>query len=164
MAVSMAGIEGDFTTPRDRSQDPGPINLARSAGQLAYGGIPSFMGVPVCLTQEDLRAGKVDVAILGAPVDMSAGMRGAAFGPRHIRCDERVLPQTPQLLLNPTTLVRPFEVLSVVDYGDAPPWRGWPGAPATAALFWRRSRARRPWPSRSATRRSSPRSSAESAW
>lgn len=121
-------IEGDFQTPRDRSGDPhrepGPINLARTAGQMAYAGIPTFMGVPVCLTKEDLVAGKVDVAVLGAPVDMSAGMRGAAFGPRHIRCDERVLPATPAAMVNPTTMVKPFEVLRVVDYGDAPvdPW------------------------------------------
>ncbi|MEW6282162.1 MAG: agmatinase family protein [Candidatus Eremiobacterota bacterium] len=119
----MAGIEGDFRVPRDRSQDPhrepGPIHLER-APQMAYAGIATFMGVPVCLTREDLEAGKVDVAILGAPVDMSAGMRGAAFGPRHIRSDERVLPHTPALLINPTSMVRPFEVLRVVDYGDAP--------------------------------------------
>lgn len=77
------------------------------------------MGVPVCLTQEDLKAGKVDVAILGAPVDMSGGQRGAAYGPRYIRADERMLPHTPLLLQNPDTRIRPFEVLKVVDYGDA---------------------------------------------
>lgn len=121
----MAGVEGfDYKARRDRSGDPhrepGPIHLERTPGQLAYTGIPTFMGVPVCLTQEDLKAGKVDVAVVGAPVDMSTGMRGAAFGPRSIRCDERMLPQTPMAMINPDTRVRPFDVLRVVDYGDAP--------------------------------------------
>jgi agmatinase len=61
----------------------------------------------------------VDVAVMGAPVDMSLGQRGAAFGPRYIRADERVLPNTPSMLQNPDTRVKPFEVLTVVDYGDA---------------------------------------------
>jgi agmatinase len=54
------------------------------------------------------------------PVDMSVGMRGAAFGPRHIRADERVLPHVPGIMINPDTRVKPFEVLNVYDYGDAP--------------------------------------------
>ncbi len=122
------GIEGTFDAPFDRSQEPerspGPINLRRVEGQPAYAGIATFMGVPVCLTQEDLKAGQVDAAILGAPVDMSGGMRGAAFGPRHIRADERILVHTPSMLINPDTRVQPFNVLKVVDYGDAPvdPW------------------------------------------
>jgi agmatinase len=77
------------------------------------------MGVPICLTQEDLKAGKVDVAILGAPIDMSTGQRGAAYGPRYIRADERIIPNVPAALQNPDTRVKPFEVLTVVDYGDA---------------------------------------------
>lgn len=121
----MAGIEGEgWKAPFDRSLDPprepGPIHLQRNLGGLAFSGIATFMGVPVCLTQEDLRAGKVDVAVLGAPVDMSVGQRGAAYGPRHIRADERVLPMMPEALQNADTRVRPFEVLRVVDYGDAP--------------------------------------------
>jgi len=120
----MAGIEGDIWKMKvDRSADPkreaGPIQLQRYVGTLAYAGIPTFMGVPVCLTQEDLKAGKVDVAILGAPVDVSTGQRGAAYGPRYIRADERILPNLPAALQNPDTRVKPFEVLNVVDYGDA---------------------------------------------
>jgi agmatinase len=107
----------------DRSQDPrrepGPINLQRYVGIPAYSGIATFMGVPICLNQADLKAGKVDVAILGAPVDMSSGARGAAYGPRYIRCDERGLENIPTWLVNADTRIRPFEVLKVVDYGDA---------------------------------------------
>lgn len=79
-----------------------------------------MFGVPVCLTPEDLKAGEVDVAVIGASIDMSGGHRGAAFGPRAIRSDEVVLAQTPSLLQNPATRVKLFEVLNVVDYGDAP--------------------------------------------
>src|SRR5262249_546348 len=112
----MASIEGDMWKRKaertaDPKREPGPIHLHRYAGTPAYSGIPRFMGVPVCLTPEDLRAGKVDVAILGAPVDMSGGQRGAAYGLRYIRADERILPNVPALLQNPDTRVKPFEVL-----------------------------------------------------
>jgi agmatinase len=120
----MANIEGEvWKLKADRTADPkreaGPIQLQRYVGTPAYSGIPTFMGVPVCLTPEDLRAGKVDVAVLGAPVDFSTGQRGAAYGPRYIRADERILPNVPAALQNPDTRVKPFEVLRVVDYGDA---------------------------------------------
>lgn len=100
-------------------RDPGPINLQRVNFVPAYSGIPTFMGVPLCLNQADLRAGSTDVAILGAPIDSSLGMRGAAFGPRHIRADERILPNVPGLLIHPDTRIKPFETLNVYDYGDA---------------------------------------------
>jgi agmatinase len=100
-------------------RDPGPINLQRVNFVPAYSGIPTFMGVPLCLNQADLRAGSTDVAILGAPVETSVGMRGAAFGPRHIRADERILANVPGLLIHPDTRIKPFETLNVYDYGDA---------------------------------------------
>ena len=116
-------VFGDFDQPFDRSHDPrrepGPINLRRYNFVPAYAGIATFCGVPLCLNQEDLRAGKVDVAIVGAPVDTSLGHRGAAYGPRALRADERLLPNMPELLTNPSTRIRPFEHLTVVDYGDA---------------------------------------------
>lgn len=120
----MAGIEGPFWKTRaDRAngpkREPGPINLQRYAGSPAYSGIATFMDLPLALTAEDLRAGKVDVAIVGAPVDTSLGHRGAQYGPRYIRADERTVPHTPSMLQNPDTRIKPFEVLTVVDYGDA---------------------------------------------
>ncbi len=112
-----------WRTLRDTSNDPareaGPIDLARFAGSTAFQGLGSFMGVPVCLNQEDLKAGEVDAAIIGAPIDMGTAMRGAAYGPRYIRMDERILPNSPQYLQNPDTRIKPFDVLKVVDYGDA---------------------------------------------
>ncbi len=119
----MDAAEGSWKAMVDRSPDPkrepGPINLQRYTFVPAYAGIATLFGVPLCLNQEDLRAGRVDVAVLGAPVDMSLGHRGAAYGPRAIRADERILPNTPQMLTNDSTRVRPFDVLTVVDYGDA---------------------------------------------
>ena len=54
-----AGIGGDVwrkERERDRTNDskcePGPIDLNRY-GVAMYGGIPTFMNFPVCLTQED---------------------------------------------------------------------------------------------------------------
>jgi agmatinase len=120
----MDGTEGDIWKEKaDRSgeprRQPGPIPLHRHVYTPAYSGLATFLGVPVCLTPEDLKAGKVDVAILGAPVDLGFGMRGAAYGPRYIRADERFLPNTPAVFQNPDTRIKPFEVLTVVDYGDA---------------------------------------------
>ena len=101
------------------NREPGPINLQRYEVATAYSGISTFMGLPLALTPEDLKAGKVEVAIVGAPVDTSIGHRGAQYGPRYIRATERVLPHTPAALQNPDTRIKPFEVLTVVDYGDA---------------------------------------------
>ena len=97
----------------------GPISLHRNDNQPAYVGIPTFMSLPICLTPEDLVAGKVDVAVLGAPVDTSTGHRGAAFGPRALRSDERYLFNNTAELVNASTRVKPFTELTVVDYGDA---------------------------------------------
>ena len=70
-----------FVRPIDRSKDPkrdpGPISVPR--------GVPTFFRAPIAHTPEDLKAGKVDVAFLGAPLDMGSGMRGAGWGPRGLR-------------------------------------------------------------------------------
>lgn len=115
--------KGFLTTRFDRStqpkREPGPIDLSRYVAAPSHSGIPTFMGIPVALTPEDLVAGKVDCAIVGAPTDMGSGHRGAGFGPRAIRHDEFFLPNCPAAIQNPDTRVKPFEVMKVVDYGDA---------------------------------------------
>ena len=121
----MAGIEGDvWRQERDQSaqprREPGPIDLNRYLIQMAYSGIPSFMNFPVALTREDIKAGKVDVAVMGAPLDMSLGQRGAAFGPRGLRTAERYLPWSGAPLVSHAHVrIKPFEILKCVDYGDA---------------------------------------------
>ncbi len=62
-------------------RDAGPINIQRTHGGLAYQGIPTFFRAPVALCPEDLKAGGIDVAIMGASIDLSVGTRGAAWGP-----------------------------------------------------------------------------------
>ena len=60
-----------FRDPKDNpKREPGPINIQKTVGGLAYQGIPTFFRAPVALGPEDLKAGKVEVAIMGASVDM----------------------------------------------------------------------------------------------
>jgi agmatinase len=117
--IDAAGMQLEVDRSQDPGREPGPINLQRYVGVPAYSSIATFMGVPICLNQEDLKAGKVDAAVLGAPVDFGSGARGASYGPRYIRADERHIERIPSLLTNASTRVRPFEILKVVDYGDA---------------------------------------------
>lgn len=124
----MAGVEGDvWKTPVDRSKEPrrepGPIDINRYVVPSgAYAGIPTFMGLPVAMTPEDLRAGDVDVAVIGAPVDMGSGRRGAAWGPRGLRTAEQYIPWG-QAVFEVTpdqhSGIHPFAELNSVDYGDA---------------------------------------------
>ena len=107
-------------TARDPKREPGPINVQRLAAGMGWSGIPTFFHAPVALTPEDLKAGKVDVAILGAPLDMGVGMRGAAFGPRALRTAERYLGYGAFTDPHLHVMVDPFKELNIVDYGDAP--------------------------------------------
>ncbi len=112
-----------WRTRRDRSpepgREPGPIDLRRHELNPSWSGIPTFMQLPICLTQEDLRAAGADAAVLGAPMDCGGGHRGAALGPRAIRSAERYLPAPAALMNHLHVRLEPFEVLTVVDYGDA---------------------------------------------
>ena len=78
-----------WTSIRDASDDaqrePGLIQV----GRLGRPGVRTFFGLPVALTQDDLRAAEVDVAVFGAPIDMGVGMRGAAEGPSALRAAMR---------------------------------------------------------------------------
>jgi agmatinase len=103
-----------LNTPRQ----PGPINLNRYMGASPKQGIPTFFNLPVALNPADLRAGKVDVAIVGAGLDMGSGYRGAAYAPRAVRTGEVYKGMglvTPE---NMSVMVSPFNELNVVDYGD----------------------------------------------
>ena len=70
---------------RDNSNDVERIPGLIRTGRLWEPGVRSFFGLPIALTQEDLTAAEVDVALLGAPVDMGVGMRGAGKGPAALR-------------------------------------------------------------------------------
>jgi agmatinase len=82
----------------------------------AYAGAgATFSKIPLVIDPADLAG--VDVAIVGAPVDETVTHRpGARFGPRAIRlADVGGGPFKPNMDLG----VDPFQVLTVVDYGDA---------------------------------------------
>ena len=103
---------------RPRSMDPrredGPISLSRYTGRWSRGGPPTFGGLPLALTQEDLIAGEVDVAILGAPLNMGSGWRDSGSeATAELRVYGRAIGSTDQYVQ-----VNPRRVLNMVDYGD----------------------------------------------
>jgi agmatinase len=87
-----------------------------------YVGPVSFMKLPWVSDPAELRARRPDVAIVGAPFDDAVSHRsGARFGPRAIREAQYTSGSVNSLQLD----VEPFEVLDVVDAGDAnivPAW------------------------------------------
>jgi formimidoylglutamase len=98
-------------------REPGPITLGRYIGGGGGGGsgIPTFANAQVALTPEDLTAGKVDVAIVGAPLDMGYGYRDAFHGPLALRTGQGTGAGTG---LDVFSQVNPLADLRVVDYGD----------------------------------------------
>jgi agmatinase len=96
----------------DPKRDPGPVSLSRYVR--GGGGFSTFAGAPVAFTPEDLKAGKVDVAIMGAPLDMGSGWRDARHGPMAMRTLRHGTGGT-----DVSSMVNPDEVLNIVDYGNA---------------------------------------------
>lgn len=100
---------------RPRSMDPqredGPIELGRYNGT---GGPPTFGGHPLALSKEDLIAGEVDVAILGAPLNMGSGWRDSG---EQATVDLRLL-GWPMSGMDQYVQVNAGKVLNIVDYGD----------------------------------------------
>ena len=113
-----------WKTPRkDLSKDrkAGPINIQRYSGGTGWNGIPSFFRLPIALTPEDLKAGNVDVAMLGAYTDMGGGQRGANRGPGALRLSAAEYVTWGEWSMSHMgTMVNPFKELTIVDYGDAP--------------------------------------------
>lgn len=100
---------------RPRSMDPeredGPVSLGRYDGR---GGPPTFGGHPLALSKEDLVAGEVDVAIVGAPLNMGSGWRDSGQ-----RATTRLrLIGWPMGGHDQYVQVKPADVLTIVDYGD----------------------------------------------
>lgn len=97
----------------DPRREPGPLSLGRYAGGRGSS-VPTFAGAPIALTPADLEAGEVDVAILGAPLDMGSGWRDARNGPRAMRLLRQNTSGT-----DVTTMITPSRTLNIVDYGNA---------------------------------------------
>jgi len=104
-----------------KGREAGPINVQRFEGGFPWIGIPTFFHLPVALTPEDLKAGKVEVAIMGA--ELVGDMRARTWGPMEMRNPHRsevyhlwgsfAMPELDSGL-------NPLQELTVVDYGDAP--------------------------------------------
>jgi agmatinase len=103
------GWDGEFETFADFNLPP-------------YVGPATFMNLPWMTDPTAIQAAGVDVAIIGAPFDDAVTHRsGARFGPRAIREAQYTSGSINSLALD----VQPFEVLTVVDAGDAnvvPAW------------------------------------------
>jgi len=95
----------------DPDREPGPVPLGRYDGD---GGPPTFGGHPLALSKEDLVAGEVDVAILGAPLNMGSGWRDSG---ERATADLRLL-GWPMGNSDQYIQINASEVLNIVDYGD----------------------------------------------
>ena len=95
----------------DPEREPGPIPLGRYDG---WGGPPTFGWFPLALSKEDLVAGEVDVAILGAPLNMGSGWRDSG---ERATVELRLLGGAMRGQ-DQYVQVSASEVLTIVDYGD----------------------------------------------
>lgn len=70
-------VAGTLLKPRalEPQREPGPFSLSRYAQD--RGRFPTFFNLPVAITLEDLKAGAVDTAMVGIPLNMGSGTRGA---------------------------------------------------------------------------------------
>lgn len=103
-------------TSNDAEREPGLMPV----GRLWNPGVQSFFRLPLAMTPEDLRAANVDVAILGAPVDMGIGFRGAGKGPDALRANITGYGASSGTLPHMHVGVAWKQSLVVVDYGNAP--------------------------------------------
>jgi len=102
-----------MTEPPRRDLSPG-MQEQLELGYV-FGGLTTFGQRPLVTDPEQLDAWRPDVAIVGAPFDISTSNRpGARFGPRAIRA-LAYEPGTYHLDLG----IEIFDHLEVVDYGDA---------------------------------------------
>ncbi len=93
------------------AREPGPINLSYYATNRG-GGVQTFANAPVAIYPEDLIAGEVDVAIVGAPLDMGSYYRGQRFGPQAMRTGYFRAGN------DMATMINASKLLNIVDYGD----------------------------------------------
>ena len=107
----------DFS--KDPKREPGVINLNQYDVGMSYNAIPTFFNLPVALTPADLKASKVEVAIMGAVTDMGTGVRGAAHGPNALR-NSQVYGGYGARQPHMHTMVDPLQDLVIADFGNAP--------------------------------------------
>ena len=110
-------------TNRNPQRTPGPIDIQRYDIQLEPVGIKTFFQLPIALSQGDLVAGEVDVAIFGAPTGALPHSVGSMWAPAEVRYTRDWGgygdPKFPLSWIEYETLMNPFGTLSAVDYGDS---------------------------------------------
>lgn len=108
---------------RNPQRTPGSIDIQRYDIQLESVGIKTFYQLPVALTQEDLVASEVDIAIFGAPTGALPHSSGSMWAPAEVRYTKDWGgygdPKFPLSWIEYETLINPFAILKAVDYGDA---------------------------------------------
>jgi guanidinobutyrase len=83
-SASFNGWKAERPQDLNPKREPGPIHLSRYM-ENSRSGVRTFAGAPLAIYPEDLIAGNVDVAIVGAPLDMGSYYRGQRFGPQAMR-------------------------------------------------------------------------------
>jgi len=107
---------------KDPKRTPGPVSLQRYEAQLENVGVKTFFQQPYAWTQEDLAAGKVDVAFFGTPTGALPHSNGSMWAPAEIRYTRDYGTYGASLPLGWVeyeTLIDPFTILKAVDFGDA---------------------------------------------
>ncbi len=107
----------DFS--KDPKREPGIINVQKYDVGYSFNAMPTFFHLPIALTPEDLKASKVEVAIMGAVTDMGTGMRGASHGPNAVR-NSNVYGGYGARQPHMHTMVDPLQELVIADFGNAP--------------------------------------------
>ena len=99
----------------DPAREPGAVNLGRrSGGFSSTSGPPTFGGYPLALTKEDLFAANVDVAIVGAPLNMGSQWRDSG---RQATTDLRLY-GWPMSGMDQYAMINVGRDMNIVDYGD----------------------------------------------
>lgn len=96
-------------------REPGPIDLQRYHVLPTKHAFPTYFGLPYAMTTEDLVAGDVDVAFLGAPSSFNPAA-GTGWAANYMRLNHNYdFAQTSHDMWFNN---QPFDILNVVDYGN----------------------------------------------
>ncbi len=104
---------------KDPKREPGVINVQKYDFGMSFNAIPTFFNMPIAMSPADLKASKVEVAVMGTVTDMGVGMRGAAHGPNAVR-NSQVYGGYGLRQPHLHTMVDPLQDLVVADFGNAP--------------------------------------------
>jgi agmatinase len=103
-------------TAQDPKREPGPVNPQRYAfGFMVGGGFPTYLGAPLAFNSGDLKAGKIEVALVGLTIDDQV-IRGAGLAANAMRAlnDYSIYPAA----TDNYTGVDYLPALAIADYGN----------------------------------------------